>query len=316
MNHKKIWQNSLKVLPFLFTLFILTICVLTIRKELKTYGWQNILEHWETIPEQQKLLAIALTFCGYLIMTAYDFLVFCYIQQTLTSFKIAFTAFLSYAIGNTVGFTALSGTAIRYRFYGNWKVPHLKIAKLILFTHLGFWLGICGVSGITFAFDHVTLPKVLKLPFETVRPLGLIFLGIIVIYFVLTFLWKRPITIKSESIILPSPSLSLSLILVSAIDWGLASAVLYVLLPSNFPISYAGFFGIYLIAMVAGLISTVPGGLGVFETVILLLRPDSVTAPAMLGALLAYRCVYYFLPLFVAIILLLVHFWQSRRHQV
>ncbi|HEY9658525.1 MAG TPA: UPF0104 family protein, partial [Allocoleopsis sp.] len=53
-------------------------------------------------------------------------------------------------------------------------------------------------------------------------------------------------------------------------------------------------------AMTAGIFSTVPGGLGVFETVILLLHPPSIPASQVLAALLAFRAVYFFLPLLIA----------------
>ena len=99
---------------------------------------------------------------------------------------------------------------------------------------------------------------------------------------------------------LPSLQLSLAQILVSSLDWSLAAAVLYTLLPASTPLSYSGFLEIYLLAMSAGVLSNVPGGLGVFETVVLLLLSPQVPAAAVLGSLLAYRGVYYFLPLALA----------------
>ena len=55
--------------------------------------------------------------------------------------------------------------------------------------------------------------------------------------------------------------------------------------------------GMYLLAQLAGLASQVPGGLGVFETVFLLLVGDIIPAEALLGSLLVYRMIYYLLPL-------------------
>lgn len=313
---KSFWQRWSPFLSPLFALVVVIISFLVIRKELREYGLQEIISHWQAIPRQRKLAAIALTSLGYLVITGYDFLGFHYINHKLKSSRIVFTSFLSYAIGNTVGFTVFSGTMIRYRFYPSWGVPPLKIAKLIAFTHIAFWLGIFAVGGSVFIFEHLTFPEVLKkMPFTTVRPLGVIFLIIVALYFGLSFFWKKPLVINSESIIIPKPGLSLALIALSAVDWLIASGVLYLLLPRDFPLSYLSFFGIYLIAMVAGLISTVPGGLGVFETVILLLRPDSVPAPAILGSLLAYRGVYYFLPLIVALILFILQSVLKKQQQ-
>ena len=43
--------------------------------------------------------------------------------------------------------------------------------------------------------------------------------------------------------------------------------------------------------------SQVPGGIGVFESIFLLALPDTVDKADIFGALLAYRIIYYVLPL-------------------
>lgn len=194
-----------------------------------------------------------------------------------------------------------SGTAIRYRFYSRWGISPVQIAKIVAFTHLSFWLGMCAIGGVVFLVDPLTIPTLLNLPFKSVHPLGIIFLAIVALYLLASLWYRKPLRIKGEELTVPSISLSLAIVAVAALDWGLAAAVLYRLLPSTMGLAYLSFFGIFVLALTAGIISTVPGGLGVFETVILLLRPPSVSAPAMLGTLLVYRGIYYFLPFLVAI---------------
>ncbi|MGB3694916.1 MAG: hypothetical protein WA999_19560 [Spirulinaceae cyanobacterium] len=97
--------------------------------------------------------------------------------------------------------------------------------------------------------------------------------------------------------------ISLAQIAVTSCDWTLAAGVLYLLLPTPTPLSFPGFFGIYLLAQLAGIISNVPGGLGVFETVLLFLLSPPVDSAALLGTLLAYRGIYYCLPLLVSVLL-------------
>jgi uncharacterized membrane protein YbhN (UPF0104 family) len=101
--------------------------------------------------------------------------------------------------------------------------------------------------------------------------------------------------------------------IISSLDWILAAAVLYALLPADPSISYAAYFGIYLLAQFAGVVSNIPGGLGVFETVLLLLLPPAVSSNALFTSLIAYRMVYYLLPLGVAILLLAGYEIRSRR---
>lgn len=307
-------KNSIRqFFPLFIGVALLTICIYALNNELKHYSFQQIMNSLNNISQNRKLTAIALTFIGYLMITFYDILAFRYIKHSLSLLKIILTSFLSYGIGNTIGFTIFSGTAIRYRFYIPWGVSHLKIAKILAFTHLSFWLGIFGVGGIVFLVDPLTLPKMLKLPFNTVHPIGIIFLLVVISYLIFSYYYHKPIHFQGEELALPSLPLSLGLILISALDWGFASAVLYVLLPSNIDLSYPAFFGIYLLGLTAGIISNVPGGLGVFETVIMFLLSPKISTENILGALLAYRGIYYFFPLIIALILFLWFEWQNHK---
>ena len=80
--------------------------------------------------------------------------------------------------------------------------------------------------------------------------------------------------------------------------------VFYILLKTSVSLSYPTFFGIFILAQVAGLASNVPGGLGVFETVMILLLAPFIESEELLGTLLIYRGIYYFIPLGIAILLL------------
>ena len=114
---------------------------------------------------------------------------------------------------------------------------------------------------------------------------------------------------------LPSPGapMAAAQILLGAADWLLAGAALYVLLPGAVGSSFSWFLAVFLLAQTAALVSTVPGGLGVLETVIILFFAGDSHGPAVVGALLAYRVIYYLVPLFLALLLLAVfHFVQRR----
>jgi uncharacterized membrane protein YbhN (UPF0104 family) len=161
----------------------------------------------------------------------------------------------------------------------------------------------------------LSLPDILKLPFKSAHPLGIFFLILVSIYFIISYFSKKPLKIGSELISFPSPTISLASIGIAAVDWGIASGVLYLLLPLSKIISFPGFFGIYILGLTAGLISTVPGGLGVFETVILLSLPETISQADILGGLIAYRAIYYLLPLIVAILLFIIKEIQEQRRR-
>ncbi|MBL1208691.1 hypothetical protein [Geminocystis sp. GBBB08] len=305
-------QKIRQLIPIIFILILFSVSIMAIASELKKYSIESVWLYLGNIPLWHKITALLMTMLGYGLMTGYDLLGFTHIRQKLAPLKIAFTAFVSYAVGNTVGFTAFSGTAIRYRYYGLWGISKIKIAELIVFTHLTFWIGLLTISGIVCLLDPLTLPAVIKLPFKSIYPLGFIFLSLVIIYFIISVTVKHSIKVGNDEITFPKPIISFGSILVTGLDWGIAAAVLYLLLPINSSMSYIGFFGIYIVALTAGLISNVPGGLGVFETIMLYLRPESITATDMVGGLIAYRLVYFFSALIIALILIVIQTWKNN----
>ena len=270
---------------------------------MRHYHPSQIRHSLEEISRRRLWEALLLTPLGYGVITAYDLIAASYARVALHKSKIIFTAFVAYALSNTLGFALLTGGAIRYRFFSRWGVPKSAIAQIIAFGNLSFWLGLFAVGGVTFIVEPLALPKLVHLPFLSVRPIGVVFLLLVAFYLVVC--WRtRSLTIRNQRFSLPSLRLSLAQIGVSALDWALAAAVLYILLPAHLPLSYPAFFGIYLLGITAAIISHVPGGLGVFETVILFLLPEAVSTPDAVGSLLVYRAVYFLLPFVVAVLLL------------
>ncbi|MBD2508497.1 UPF0104 family protein [Nostoc muscorum FACHB-395] len=288
----------------LFGLSLLVLSLWAIANELHEYNYRDILNSLAAIPKSRLSWAIWLTVLGYLVMIGYDILGFSYINRSLNWNKIALTSFISSAFSNTIGFALLTGSAIRYRFYATWGVPAVAIAQVIAFANFTFWLGMFAVAGCLFLINPLKIPTQLHLPFATVRPIGVIFLLLVASYLLGSIFIKQPLIIRGQEFRFPDFKISLIQIAISGLDWILAAAILYAVLPTNISLSYLDFLGIYLLAMFAGVVSNVPGGLGVFETIILLILSSKVSAAAILGSMLAYRGVYYFLPLLVASVLL------------
>ena len=250
------------------------------------------------------LSALLLTCLSYLVLTGYDALAFRYIHRTLEYGKIAFASFIGYAFSNNIGLSMVAGSSVRYRLYTSWGLSILEVTKMVAFYTLSLWLGLLFVGGLAFVTEPVALPALMKLPFVSARPLGVIFLAAACGYIGWSAVRKRPVMILNREIELPSTLLSLTQIALSSLDWLLAGCVLYVLLPKVPGLSFPAFMGIYLFAQVGGLVSQVPGGLGVFESIFILLLPPGLTTPEAVGALLLYRGIYYLLPLLIAAIML------------
>ena len=92
-------------------------------------------------------------------------------------------------------------------------------------------------------------------------------------YLATVILRSKPFVLAGWQLTLPRPRLAFAQVLVGMIDWLLAGSVLYILLPASAHISIFHLLGIFLLAQVVALISHVPGGLGVFESLILISLP-------------------------------------------
>ncbi|WP_278002854.1 lysylphosphatidylglycerol synthase domain-containing protein [Nodosilinea sp. LEGE 06152] len=304
------------ILPIGLSLGLFGLSIWAISSELHQHRPGDILRSIGAIPAWALGGAIALTALNYAFLTGYDTLSARFVRQPLPYAKTALVAVISYGISNSVGLALLSGSAIRYRFYTAWGFSPGKIAQMIAFCNLSFWLGLFAVGGLVFTVEPLSVPGLLHLPFQTAHPLGILFLAITVAYLLLSSFSRRAVHLKGWVLPHLPPGLALNQIAITSCDWALAAAVLYVLLPTHPGLTYFIFFGSYLLAQIAGVISNVPGGLGVFETVLILLVSPPIPSDQLLGALLVYRLVYYFLPLLVGVGLLALYELRRRRGRV
>lgn len=300
MNLKRLSQFGSPILGLL----LFGVSLWAIATQLQEFDYRDIFRSMAEIPRVYLLLAFACTALNYLMLTGYDTLAMRYIRRSIPFRKIALTAVVSQAITNTAGLELLTGSAIRYRFYSAWGLSTLEIAKVITFCHVSFWLGFFAVAGLVFITEPISVPSLLRIPSNSLYPLGTIFLFLVAGYLLWNVWSHKPMKLGKWAIPRLPVKISLFQAAIATLDWAIAGGVLYVLLLANAPLSYPSFFGVYILGQLAGVISNVPGGLGVFETVLLLSLSGQISSPELFGALLAYRGIYYFFPLIVAIVLL------------
>ena len=297
-------KKLLSYLGTAFAIFLLVASVAVIRQELKSYSLQDVIQSLQAISVTQRWLAVLFTAMGYGAMTGYDGLAFVHLKYPLGYWRTASTNFICSAVGNTLGFPLFTASAIRYRRYGRWGVPPLVTTEATAFALGSFWLGLFALGGAAFLIAPLPVPAQLHLPFTSARPLGVVLAIAGGIYSLGCLLVRKPLMIKGHGFRFPSFGVAIAQFAVSSLDWGMAAAVLYVLIPLG-DISYFSFLNIYLLAMGAGAISSVPGGAGVFETVVILLLEGKVPGDAVLASLLAYRMIYYLLPFAIALVFFL-----------
>jgi phosphatidylglycerol lysyltransferase len=304
---RKILHN---ITPWLSVILFGTAAVI-IHHKLRLYHYHDIAAELRKIPAHHILPAIALTFLDYFILTGYDTLALFYIGHKLPYRKIAVASFVGYVFSHNA--TILGGSAARYRIYSGLGLSASQVARLILFCSITFWLGFLALGGFTFVLHPQAIEHGTHLPFNTTWPIGVIFLILLSTYLIVTVLRKKPVTIHDWELAIPSPGLSLCQIGLASIDWAVAGSVLYVLLTNTMEMDYPEFIEIFLLAQITGLVSSVPGGLGVFEGMMMLLLSEMAPASALIGSLLVYRVIYYLLPLGLASIILGVEEMSARK---
>ncbi len=308
-------HRTKRILHALIGALLFGAAVWVLHHELHKYGLEAMVDSLKALPPRVLGLAFLFTAANYTILTQYDALAFLYIRQHLPYRKIALCSFIGYAFSNNAGFNTVSGSSVRYRFYSAWGVPSQQILKIVIFYSLTFYVGLFTLGGLVFVLEPLDVPGGIKMPFLTLRPLGFLFLAAGVAYLLVSAFLHHPLRLKGYHFAVPSLRIALLQVVVSGLDWMLASAVLYVLLPPGARVPYVPFLGVFMLAQIAGLISQVPAGLGVFETVVVLFLEEAVPAPHVLGALLAYRAIYYVIPLLVALTMLGLHELHEKRRK-
>jgi phosphatidylglycerol lysyltransferase len=300
-----------QVIPVAIGLVLFLVALEVLRVELRTVTWPELTADVIRTPAWQLGLAWVLTAINYVALTGYDLLAFASIGKTLSRRRIAVASFLAYAISNNVGFAMLSGASVRYRFYTRWGVTTEELSRIVVAYSVTFWLGLLGLGGLSLVVSP--LPAAPELPaHQLLTPIGWLLMLVPPAYVVATVVRRRPIRLGSFEFPVPSPAIAASQALLSASEWALAGAVLYVLLlPGSLP--FLQFLGAFLVATLLGMASHVPGGLGVFEGLMVLLLKPYVTSGQLLPALVVYRAVYYLLPLSIAVIGLVADEVRERR---
>ena len=300
-----------QAIPIVIGLVLFFVALDVLRIELHAVKLQDLSAAVLQTPPSHLALAIALTFLNYLVLTGYDLLAFAYIGKSLPRARVVVASFLAYAISNNVGFAMLSGASVRYRFYTRWGVTAEELSRIVFCYLVAFWLGLFGLGGLSLLVSPLLSAP--ELPARALLlPVAWLLMLVPPAYLVATLLRRRPLQLWRFTLPLPSPRIAAGQVLISAIDWTLAGSVLYILLPPT-DLSFLQFLGAFLISVLLGMVSHVPGGIGVFEGLMVLLLKPYLPSGQLLPSLVVFRAVYYLLPLSVALVGLVADEVRQRR---
>ena len=280
----------------LATLLVFAGVVLVLHHQLARLHVRSVLQHLHAIARARVLAALAFTALSYWLLTTYEVLALRYLRRSIPYTRILFTSFIAYSFGHTLGFAAFTGAAIRFRLYATAGITAIDVATISAFCSLSLGIGLATVGGLSLLFAPAPAARVLHLHHTWSLLVGTLLLIAVSSYALWASLARGTLEFRGWALRAPGAALGLTQIALSVMDLSLSSAVLWWLLPPPTHIGFVTFLGVYAAAVIAGIVSHVPGGVGVFEAVMLFALPD-VPADALLGSLLAYRGVYYLVPL-------------------
>lgn len=288
-------------------LFFFALAAYMLYRQLSKYSLADIKEALFSIPRFNLVMACLASFFGYVALSSYDYLALRYVHRKLAPWKWIFAGFIGFSVSNNAGHAIVSGGTIRYRLYTRWRFHGEEIVRMVTFS--GFtYLVACFfliILGYFLTPDHAfgdgAVSKLTTQIITIVSAIGL------AVYFWAAAFYKKPIVIKGIEFDIPSVKMALVQVFIGGADILLASLVLYFSLIPFVDISFDVFIGVFIIAQVLGVFSQVPGGLGVFEGLFMYILPGEANQASIFGALIAYRIIYYLLPLVVSTIILILY---------
>lgn len=291
----------LRHLPALVGVVLLVAALYVIQRELKGLKVAEVTSALAEMPARRIWQAGFATVLSYVVLTFYDMLGTRFVGHTLSYGRVAFASFTAYALAHNIGFAMLSGAAIRYRLYVLWGLTPLEIAGVVAFTSLTFVLGGLVLGGASLIFVPYAIPVVGPYAPRAVSfAIGAAMLTLVVLYALLGRFRTRPLVLFGTTVPLPGPRMALAQVVLATADVAIVAAIFEALLPPIPELGFLGVVAIYVAAYTTAMLSNVPGGLGVFDTLILVGLSPYLPAASIVGAILIFRLLYYIVPLFLA----------------
>ena len=296
------------------TLLLFAIALIACRHLLSELDLNALHDSILDVPKPALMGALAATVVGFIILLGYEWSASRYARASLAPRTLALGGFTAFAIGNAIGLSMLSGGSVRYRLYARHGLGAAEVARMTLFASLSLGCALPPLAALATLSDLPAASSALGLS-ETL--LGVVATAVLVLFSVLAIgiyrrrLPEQPypdsllVRIGRRTLRLPGRRLTFLQLVITALDVAAAATVLYLLLPETPP--FGAFLLVYLLALAAGVLSHVPGGVGVFEAILLAAFSDTLGAAPLAAALLLYRLIYVVLPLLVACLLLLIN---------
>jgi uncharacterized membrane protein YbhN (UPF0104 family) len=274
--------------------------------------WAGAWQALRRYPATVLLAALGLATLSHALYGCFDLIGRRHTRHKLPRWRTWAIAVASYAFNLNLG-SLVGGIALRARLYARAGLDEATVAQIVGISLATNWLGYGLLAGSLFASGAIAPPREAHLGDEAFRALGVLMIVLALAYVVACyFLHGRHWHVKGRRLELPSAQLALVQLALSSANWALMGSAMYLLLGQQVP--FATTLAVLLAASIVGVVTPIPAGLGVLEAVYLALLSGSVRQGTLMGAVLAYRAVYYLLPLGGGLVLYLLLERHAANH--
>jgi uncharacterized membrane protein YbhN (UPF0104 family) len=277
-----------------------SLAVYVLYRTFQRISLKDVLANIRAVPTHVLMVAAVCAAGSFLALALYEIAVVRYVKHPLGRLKPMATAFIAFPLGHAIGQAMLSAGALRYRMYTPAGFTAMEVGATVLLCNLPYALAFGLLLDVSLVFGAEELGPLFRVGAPLLFVLGCIGLAKDLAYLLVVRFRKAPVRLGGWAVNLPTPAMTALQYAVGLIDLTLVSSILYMLLPESANIGYLPFLAVYLSSVLAGVLSHVPAGLGVLESMLLLLLPH-VPPAELLAAVLLYRVIYEIVPLFVAL---------------
>ncbi|HET8746354.1 MAG TPA: lysylphosphatidylglycerol synthase domain-containing protein [Ramlibacter sp.] len=293
--------------------FISVLAFLLVRYA-RTVDWGQVRTSVLELPRGVLLHAFGLAAVSHLVYSLMDLVGRHYTGHRIPKRKVMLVSFICYAFNLNLG-SLVGGIGLRYRLYSRLGLRYGNITRIITLSMITNWIGYILLAGLVFTIAPLALPPRWSLDSEELRLVGVALLAVAVVYLGLCgFSRVRCWTVRGHDIDLPTLRMAFAQLGISCTHWMTMAAVPWMLLQGQ--VDYPTALAVLLIAAIAGVLLHIPAGLGVTEAVFIALLSHRVPEHQLLGALLAYRALFYLAPLMAGALLYLHTEMRTRKREV
>lgn len=291
------WRKGLAILPYL----LLLAAVFYLYRELRGLSWNALWTEIKGRPVERIAFAFGLLLLNYGCYVAYDLIALRQMGRRAPLGAVARAASLSFSLTNLVGHAMVTGMALRYREYARHGLSLANVTGIVVQYVEAWWAGfLLLLAAILSGLPEEYLRPVLDPAYA--RPSGALLFALVAAYLIICFyLSGRKLRLGAWRVHLPDLPGGGAKIAVAVSDILLTAATLRVLMPAHLELPLPVFFAYYLLAHATGVISAVPGGLGVMESMVLKLFRPYAADEAILASLVLYRLIHYALPALITV---------------